>query len=480
MKENHMKKIFPVVLAAGQGKRMQSDLPKVLHEVGGRSMVYFPLRLAAGLTREKINLVVAKDHAVLAAHLDSQNQINKTRINKVVQTRQRGTGDALACALAKIPAKSGTILLMNGDMPLISENSVRELLKNLEQAGAPLAILTVKVNAPLSYGRVVRDGRGMIRAIVEERDCTDEQRRIQELNCGVYAIDLEFARTAVKKITPENAQGEYYVTDLVKIAVNEGMSVASASVGDAVEALGINSQRELWAVNRQYYLRRREELWGIGVRSQGADIIIDADVQIGAGSLIQSPCYLYGKTRIGSGVVIEPGNVLRDCTVEDGAVIKSFCYMEGAHIGKNCRVGPFAHLREGSELAEDAKVGNFVETKKTKIGKGSKINHLSYVGDATVGSKVNIGAGTITCNYDGVQKFKTVIEDGVFIGSDTQLVAPLRIGKGAMVGAGTTVTKSVKPESLVLSRVKQVEVPGWAKKRRIKSPPAKQSPTKKS
>lgn len=463
-----MSSLFTVILAAGQGKRMQSSLPKVLHTVGGWPLVRFPLEIAVKLKPDKAVLVVSKSHEAVREAVSECPLMKRKKLVLTVQAEQRGTGDALVCALKAIPGKKGTILLMNGDMPLILENSVRQLLQHHRESGAVMTLLSVRVNSSLPYGRVVRDTRGHIRAVIEERDCTEEQKRITELNCGVYAIDLEFARSAVKKIRPQNAQSEYYVTDLVKIAVDENRPVATSPVADVVEAMGVNSQRELWAVNRQFYLKQRERLWAEGVRSQGADILIDADVKIGAGTILLSPCYLHGQTHIGANVVLESGTVVRDCTIEDGAQILSFSYLEGAQVGKNCRVGPFAHLREGTELAVGAKIGNFVETKKARIGAGSKVNHLAYMGDITTGERVNVGAGTITCNYDGHEKFKTVLEDDVFIGSDTQLVAPVRIGRGAVIGAGTTVTRNVKPESLTLSRVRQMEIPGWAKKRRRK------------
>lgn len=455
-----------IVLAAGRGKRMGSDLPKVLHPVGGRPMVLFPVFAAKALRAKQIVVVVPKDHAAIRSTVDVGCGKGASY---AVQGEPRGTGDAVRAALRKITfGASGTILVLNGDMPLITSETVAALLSAHRKSRSVMTLLTVDRPDLKSYGRVKRDFSGNLLGIVEAKDATPEESAITEVNVGVYAFEAGFLKTAVNKLATDNAQNEYYLTDALELALFQGLPVAAARLTDPSESMGANSQIELATVNREYYARRRRALVEEGVSLLGEEIFVEASAQVRPGADLQSPCYVKGGTLIEEGAVIETGCVVSDSRVRQGAHLKAYSYLDRADVGKGCHVGPFAHLRPETVLKEGAKIGNFVEIKKTVVGAGSKANHLSYLGDATIGKGVNVGAGTITCNYDGVNKFKTTLADGVFIGSDTQLVAPVKIGKGAFVGAGTTVTKDVKPFSLVISRVPQRAIPNWARRRKSK------------
>lgn len=462
-----MTELTAIILAAGKGKRMNSDLPKVLHLVGGRPMVVFSALTAQNLGCKKITLVVPKKYELIRQSVSSQLKKSAT-VKYAVQATPRGTGDAVRCAIevAGLP-KKGAVVIINGDMPLISPQSISNLLSTHHKSQAALTVLSA-LHDNLHYGRIRRSASGKILGIVEERDASEEELKIREVNVGVYACEAEFLSNAIYKLCDKNSQKEFYLTDLVEVALAEGLTVAAASVHDVGEALGANTPTELIHVNREYYGLRRRDLLLSGVTLNGNEVFVDAASSIGPGVNLESPCYVKGESIIESGVTIETGCVIKSSRIRSGSHLKAYCYLDQAVVEKDCHVGPFAHLRPDTHLMDNAKIGNFVETKKSVIGPGSKANHLSYIGDTRVGEHVNIGAGTITCNYDGVNKFKTVIEDGVFIGSDTQLVAPVKIGKGSFVGAGTTVTQDVKPYSLVITRVPQKEIPGWAKRDRKK------------
>lgn len=435
-----MKKTFAVVLAAGRGTRMKSPLPKVLHVVGGLPLIAHSVKTALGVAAQDTVLVVPNDHTAIRACLGKK--FPRTKIKYAVQKEPLGTGHALSMALLSIKASEGKVLVLNGDMPLIGSQTVKNLLSAFQTSGAVVALLTADAEGPTGFGRIVRDDDNRIRRIVEEKDADEMEKNIAEVNVGIYVFDLAFLKKNLSRLSRQNKQKEYYLTDLIAAACEQNRGVTSCGVTTETEILGVNSQADLQAVNSAFYRAQRSHFMSEGVTCLGNDIFIDADVIIGAGTFLESPCHVKQGSRIGAGVLI-----------------KAYSYLDGACVADHCQVGPFAHLRPGTELAEGVKVGNFVEVKKSRVGKGSKINHLSYVGDATIGRHVNIGAGTITCNYDGVHKHQTIIEDGVFVGSDTQFVAPVRIGKGALIGAGTTVTKNVKPCSLVISRVPQRELP---------------------
>lgn len=435
-----MKNISAVVLAAGRGTRMKSPLPKVLHAVGGLPLIAHSVKIALAVKARDTLLVVPKDHAAIRSCLEKK--FPRSKIKYAVQKEPLGTGHALSMALAPIKANQGTVLVLNGDMPLITTQTVKNLLSVFQKSGAIVALLTADAKGPTGFGRIVRDGNSAITRIVEEKDADETERNISEINVGIYAFDLAFLKKSLSRLSRNNKQKEYYLTDLVAVARDENLVVTSCGVTEASEILGVNSQADLHVVNDVFYQAQRSRFMRDGITCLGNDIFIDADVKIGAGTILESPCYVKRGSQIGVGVLI-----------------KAYSYLDGTLVADHCQVGPFAHLRPGTDLAEGVKVGNFVEIKKSRIGKGSKINHLSYVGDATLGRNVNIGAGTITCNYDGINKHPTIIEDDVFVGSDTQFIAPIRIGKGSLIGAGTTVTKNVKPCSLVISRVPQRDVP---------------------
>lgn len=464
-----MRETNAVILAAGKGKRMNSDLPKVLHLVGGRPMVAFPFLIARALGCKKTVFVVPRDYELIKEAVVSFSK-PRQKVHFAVQNPPRGTGDAVRVAIeASRFGDRGTVLVLNGDMPLIEQGTVAKLLARHEENSAAMTILSAIKEDSQSFGRVKRDGAGSVMGIVEDKDATEAERHIREVNVGVYAFNAAFLSKAVYELQNTNEQKEYYLPDLAGLAFKQGLKVEALCLEDQGEALGANSRAELGMVNREFYRRQRERLTASGVTLMGDAIFVDAGSVVEPGSVLESPCYVKGESVVKSGVTIETGCVIKSSRIAEGSHLKAHCYLDDAILEKDVHVGPFAHLRPGTHLKDNVKIGNFVETKKSVFGKNSKANHLSYVGDATLGEGVNVGAGTITCNYDGVNKFKTTIEDGVFIGSDTQLVAPVKLGKGSFVGAGTTVTKDVAPFSLVVSRVPQKEFLGWAKKRKKNS-----------
>lgn len=464
-----MKKIFPVIMAAGQGKRMKSALPKVLHCVGGKTLLHHVVQKALRLSKQQIFIVVPQDHQLIQDSLQKSLGNSYNRLIFAVQHPAQGTGDALRCALQYIPNTEGDLILLNADMPLLGVSTMKRILSAHQQKKAQLTILTAHLSDPPAYGRVIRDQQKNIVGIVEEKDATTQQKKINEVNVGVYAMQLDFAKKAVKALRSNNAQKEYYVTDLVALVAKNKKTLASWSLVDLSETLGVNSQSDLYQINQLFYQRQRERFLTEGVCLIGSEIFIDDDVSLAQGIKIESPCYLKGKTKLGKNVVVETGCMISASTVGENSVLHAHSYLDQVVVNADCQIGPFAHLRPQTFLADHVKIGNFVEIKKTDVGSGSKVNHLSYIGDAVLGKRVNVGAGTITCNYDGYQKSKTILEDGVFVGSDTQLVAPVRVGKNAVIGAGTTVTKEVSAESLVISRIPQKEIPQWAAKKRQKN-----------
>jgi bifunctional UDP-N-acetylglucosamine pyrophosphorylase/glucosamine-1-phosphate N-acetyltransferase len=455
-----MTDLHVVVLAAGKGTRMKSGTPKVLHEAAGLPLIEHVLRTANRLKPASIVVIVGHQSDVIRQAL-----AERLGLAFATQEPQLGTGHALLQAEPLLKGARGTLVLLSGDVPLLRSETVDALVRRHEERSAAATVLTALVDTPDGYGRVVRHA-GEISAIVEDKDASPAERAIHEINSGIYAFDMAPLFESLRSIGSSNAQGEYYLPDLVKIYRGRDWTVETVRLDDPAEILGVNSRKELADVATILKSRKNDELMAAGVTLvDPASTYIDPDVTIGEDTVVHPGVFLEGKTRIGCRCEIHAGVRLVNSTVDDNAVIYNFCVISDSHIAGGAQVGPFAHLRPQSHVGEQAKVGNFVELKKTVLGRGSKASHLTYLGDTTVGEKVNVGAGTITCNYDGTTKNPTVIEDGAFIGSDSQLIAPVRIGKGAYVAAGSSITEDVPAEALAIGRGKQVNKPGWTKSR---------------
>jgi bifunctional UDP-N-acetylglucosamine pyrophosphorylase/glucosamine-1-phosphate N-acetyltransferase len=456
-----------VILAAGQGTRMKSRLPKVLHRVAGRSMVEHVLTVARSVSPASISLVVGHQAQMVKDRLQSW-----PGLQFALQEPQLGTAHALQQVEPLLAGQTGTLLMLSGDVPLLTAATLRTLLETHRAAQAAATVVTAIVERPYGYGRIVRtDGR--LSRIVEERDASPVERQIKEINGGIYAFDLAPLFDSLRGIASQNAQGEFYLTDLVAIYRRRKMVVETLTVDHPEEIRGINSRTELAEVSRLVRQQKNEELMAAGVTLvDPATTYIDPDVEVGADTVIHPGVVLEGHTRIGSMCEIQTNVRIVDSELGNQVSVNSFCLIVGARVADAAVIGPFAHLRPETDVRERAKIGNFVELKKTTLGPGSKVSHLSYLGDAEVGANVNVGAGTITCNYDGQTKNQTVIEDGAFIGSDSQLVAPVRIGQGAYVAAGSTITADVPGGALGIVRVKQVNVEGWVARRKPDAPKA--------
>jgi bifunctional UDP-N-acetylglucosamine pyrophosphorylase / glucosamine-1-phosphate N-acetyltransferase len=452
-----------VVLAAGMGTRLKSARPKVLHRVAGTPMIAHVLNTARTLRPRSITVVIGHQSDALRSALSGQ-----PGLTYVVQQPQLGTGHALLTTEPALGGSTGTLILLSGDVPLLTHETLQLLLDRHRSTGAAATVLTAIVDSPRGYGRIVRSGERIAR-IVEERDATPAERQIREINSGIYAFALGGLFDAVRTIASENAQHEYYLPDLVAIFRQLGRGVETVTVANADEIRGINSRAELAEVSRIVRQQKNSELMASGVTIEDpATAYIDRDVAIAPDTIIHPGVSLEAGTTIGAGCEIHSGVRIVNSRVGDRVTILNHCVITDATIGDDASVGPFAHLRGEAELAERARVGNFVEVKKTVLGPGSKAMHLAYLGDATIGRDVNIGAGTITCNYDGVKKNQTVIEDGAFIGSDTQLIAPVIVKKGAYVGTGTTVREEVPAGALAVSAGKQRNIEHWAENRKKK------------
>jgi bifunctional UDP-N-acetylglucosamine pyrophosphorylase/glucosamine-1-phosphate N-acetyltransferase len=456
-----MTDLHVLVLAAGKGTRMKSAFAKVVHRVAGFPLIAHVLRAVAPLQPVSEVVVIGHEPEQVRAALE-----HWPSVEFVLQAAQLGTGHAVLQAEPLLSEKRGAVLLVYGDVPLVRTKTLETLIRQHHQRTAAATVLTANVDDPTGYGRIVREN-GEIVAIVEHKDASAEQRAIREINSGIYVFELPLLFPALREIGSSNAQGEYYLPDLVRLFRGRGLRVDTLVLDAAEEILGVNSRKELADVGQILRDRKNDALMTAGVTIMDpATTWIDPDVTVGPDSILHPNVYLEGRTQIGSSCEIHSGVRIVDSVVEDKAVINNFCVIRDSHIERGAEVGPFAQLRPQSRVGENAHVGNFVELKKTTLGKGSKANHLSYLGDATIGEKVNIGAGTITCNYDGVAKHPTVIEDGAFIGSDSQLVAPVTVGKGAYVGAGSTITTDVPPDALAIGRGKQTNKEGWAARRR--------------
>jgi bifunctional UDP-N-acetylglucosamine pyrophosphorylase/glucosamine-1-phosphate N-acetyltransferase len=456
-----MPDVHVVVLAAGKGTRMKSALAKVLHRAGDRPLIDHVLGTAASISPESVVVVVGHGADQVKDALGK-----RLGLSFALQEPQLGTGHALLQAEPLLRDASGTVVLLSGDVPLLRADTLAALVRRHEKRQAAATVLTAVVASPDGYGRIVREG-GQIAAIVEHKDASPAEREIREINSGIYAFDIAPLFEALHEIGSSNAQGEYYLPDLVRIYRRRGLTVETVRLEDAREILGVNSRRELADVSAILRSHKNDELMASGVTIvDPAATFIGVDVVIGPDTIIHPGVYLEGQTRIGSGCEIQSGVRIVNSTIDDGVAINNFCLILDSHVSRGAKIGPFAHIRPQSDVGEDAHIGNFVELKKTTVGRGSKANHLAYLGDATIGERVNIGAGTITCNYDGTLKHPTVIEDGAFIGSDTQLIAPVRVGKGAYVAAGSSITEDVPPESLAIARGKQVNKEGWVRKKK--------------
>ena len=457
-----MRPLASIVLAAGKGTRMKSGLTKVLHPIAGPPMIAWPVAAAREAGSDPIVLVIGHQATAVQAVFRGAADIRSA-----MQEEQLGTGHAVACALDTLAGFSGTVLILCGDTPLLRSETLKNMLTYHRDNGAAITVLTALMDDPLGYGRVVRDGSGQVAAIVEHKDATQEEREIREINSGIYCMDSGFLFANIKEISNDNAQGEYYLTDLLAIAVRKGLTCLALPTADADEIMGVNDRVQLSEAARILRSRINREHMLNGVTLVDPDqSYIDHGVTIGADTTIHPGCRIGCGSIIGSGCEIEAAVSISDCRIGDDCHIKASSVLESSELGEDVSVGPMAHLRPGTVLGNKVKIGNFVETKKIVMGEGSKASHLTYLGDAEIGRDVNIGCGTITCNYDGVKKHRTVIGDGVFIGSDVQLVAPVAVGRNSLVAAGTTVTIDVPPDSLALSRVPQVNKEGWRLKKK--------------
>ncbi|GAB3024869.1 bifunctional UDP-N-acetylglucosamine diphosphorylase/glucosamine-1-phosphate N-acetyltransferase GlmU [Bowmanella dokdonensis] len=441
-----------VILAAGKGTRMKSSLPKVLHPIAGKPMVQHIIDTVKSLGANSIHLVYGHGGEQL------QKALPDNGLNWCLQAEQLGTGHAVMQAAPALKDDEDVLILV-GDAPLIKSDTLQQLLQTKQQAD--LALLTVELDDPTGMGRIVRDGEQVV-AIVEHKDASDEQRKIREINTGMMVMKGADLRRWLKALNNNNAQGEYYLTDVIAMAAGEGKVIKASHPGSATEVEGINNRRQLAALERAYQLAQADDLMMAGVSLRDPNRFdLRGELQHGQDVSIDVNVVIQGKVKLGNDVQIGPNCMLIDCDIADGAVIEANSIIENAKVGRDCQVGPYARLRPGAELKWKAKVGNFVEMKKSVLGEGSKANHLTYLGDAEIGDGVNIGAGTITCNYDGVNKSKTIIRDGAFIGSNTAIVAPATIGKEATVGAGSTITRDVEDGELAVARGKQRNIQGW-------------------
>ena len=445
------------ILAAGKGKRMHSALPKVLHTLAGKPLLAHVLATARAMSPRAICVVEGTGDAV-------RQRFPEPDLIWARQDPPRGTGDALRCALSVLPPDGVTLVLFGAD-PLARAATLAEVVEHARRGA--LSLLTVDLDDPAGYGRIVRSADGTVAAIVEHNEATPEQQTIREVNTGVMAAPTAAFVRWLAAIRADNAVGEYFLTDVIALAVSDGVKVATTSAPDVTEGLGVNSRRDLAAIERRFQRLQAEALLDAGVTlADPARIDVRGTLACGRDVAIDPGCLFEGAVSLADDVIVGPNCVIRNAQIGPGTTIAAFSHIDDARIGARCRVGPYARIRPSSVLADDVHVGNFVEVKASSLGAGSKANHLAYVGDTTVGRDVNIGAGTITCNYDGANKHRTVIEDDVHIGSDTQLVAPVTVGRGATIGAGTTVWKDVPPGTLAVNEKTQVARSGWKRPRK--------------
>jgi bifunctional UDP-N-acetylglucosamine pyrophosphorylase/glucosamine-1-phosphate N-acetyltransferase len=475
-----------VILAAGQGKRMKSVLPKVLQTLAGKPLLQHVLNTALGLQGKntKTGPIVVVGHGAKDVkqflQIASEQDPRFSKVSTVLQAEQKGTGHALLQALPQLDLKEPTLVLY-GDVPLISKKTLSALARladGVRGQDSALALLTQHLTNPTGYGRIVRDTDGSVKAIIEEKDATLEQKRTQEINTGIMVLPTNSLKKWLKALRASNAQGEYYLTDVIVMAVKDGVPIRTAQADAEYEIVGVNSRDQLATLERVHQLNQANILMDAGVSlADPARIDIRGTLECGTDVFIDVGCVFEGYVTLAAGTKVGPYCIIRNSVIGKGVTIHPYSHLDDAKVGANSLIGPYARLRPGTDLANDVHIGNFVEVKNSKIAANSKANHLAYVGDSIVGARVNIGAGTITCNYDGVNKHQTIIEDDVFIGSDTQLVAPVRVGRGATLGAGTTLTKDAPPNQLTVSRAKQVSLQ-W--QRPVKKVVPKKTASKKS
>lgn len=464
-----MPALAAIILAAGKGTRMRSSRPKVLHSIAGEVMLSYPIEAADQLECERIVCVLGQGRDQVQGFLKKKASEIKAGIKIAHQREQKGTADAVKTAETQLRGFSGDILILSGDVPFVSPRTLRAFRRFHQKGKHALSLMTAIFEGPDGYGRVLRNGRGDVLRIVEELDVTPDERRVKEINAGIYMTDKATLFSGLTAIKRNARKKEFYLTDLIERIEQEGGCVGGFCVEQPIEVMGINTQFELAVANRMVRARLIEEWMRKGVHFvDPTHVCIERSVRLAPDVSIGSACTLRGQTVIRKGATIDVGSLVVDSTIAAGVHIGPYCVLESSHVQSGARVGPFAHLRPGSKVGPGAKVGNFVEMKKASLGRGAKANHLSYIGDATIGEGANIGAGTITCNYDGANKFQTIIGPRSFIGSNTQLVAPVKLGADSWVGAGSTITENVPSGALALSRVEQKNIKGWSRKRRKK------------
>ena len=478
-----------VILAAGQGKRMKSALPKVLQTLAGKPLLQHVLTTALFFQGKQAKtgpiVVVGHGAADVKEFIANASQEDPSfgKVATVLQAEQKGTGHALLQTLPKLDVQEPTLVLY-GDVPLTSKKTLAKLAKladGIRGQDSALALLTQDLTNPTGYGRIVRDADGSVREIVEEKDATPAQKAIKEINTGIMVLPTNALKRWLKALRSSNAQGEYYLTDVIAMAVKDGVPIRTTQADYEFETIGVNSRDQLASLERTHQLNIANQLMDAGVSlADPARIDVRGTLECGADVFIDVGCVFEGCVTLAVGTKIGPYCVIRNSVIGKNVSINAFSHLDGAKVGNHSVVGPYARLRPGADLANDVHIGNFVEVKNSKIAANSKANHLAYVGDSIVGSRVNIGAGTITCNYDGVNKHQTIIEDDAFIGSDTQLVAPVRVGRGATLGAGTTLTKDAPPNQLTVSRAKQISIPWQRPVKQEKKVAAKKTATKKA
>lgn len=453
-----------VILAAGKGTRMNSDLVKVLHPLMGIPMLSYTLDLSLnGIHAEKTVVVVGYQADRI------RKTCNDPRLQFVLQEEQLGTGHAVMQALPFLQDFNGTVLILCGDVPLVKLETLRSFLDAFRRSGSTLSVLTTVVDRPFGYGRILRNTGGWLEKIVEEKDASEEERLIREINTGIFSVRAPYLFQGLKEIGQENAQGEFYLTDLVEVARQKGLRCSAHMVMDPMEVMGINTRIDLATAHEVLRKWKTQDLMLSGVTLLDPEVTyVDRMVEIGRDTILHPNCILQGKTKVGQRCIIESNAKIIDSIVGNDAIIRSNSVLTESEIEDGAIIGPFSHLRPLTKVKSKAKIGNFVEVKKSVIGKGSKANHLSYIGDSLVGEGVNVGAGTITCNYDGFEKHQTVIGDRVFIGSNVELVAPVKIGNRSTIGAGTTVTKDVPEGALATSRTRQKNLRGWDKRMQVR------------
>jgi bifunctional UDP-N-acetylglucosamine pyrophosphorylase/glucosamine-1-phosphate N-acetyltransferase len=459
-RETSLESIATIILAAGKGTRMKSDLVKVLHPLLGMPMLSYPVELS-------LKEIKAKKIVVVVGHQADRIQevFKDSKVEFAVQKEQLGTGHAVLQAVPFLKSFNGTVLILCGDVPLVKLETLHSFIDTYRENDSTLSVLTAVVENPFGYGRVIRDSEGWLEKIVEEKDASEDERMIREINTGIFCVRAPFLIEGLREIGKENAQGEYYLTDLVEIAKKKDLRCSAHIAADPVEVMGINTRVDLAVASGVLQQEKLRNLMLSGVTIvDPKTTYVDRSVEVGKDTVLYPNCYLQGKTRIGERCIIEPNSKISDSIIGNDVTIRPSSVITESKIEEGAIIGPFAHLRPLSEIKKKAKIGNFVEVKKSVIGKGSKANHLAYIGDSLLGEGVNIGAGTIFCNYDGFEKHQTIVGDRVFVGSNVELVAPVTVGNGSTIGAGTTVTKDIPDGALAISRVKQKNIKGWSKK----------------